>query len=441
MMQMPYYMWYEAAHALLGPARAMADSTRIFYDNHLNPLSATPFGRQMSAACELFERTTRRYGKPSFGISQTSVNGVKVPVHERVVWERPFCKIVNFDRALGEQRIRQPKLLIVAPMSGHYATLLRGTVETFVSTHDVYITDWEDARVVPVNQGRFDLDDYIDYVIGMLHALGPDVHVLAVCQPSVPVIAAIARMEAENDIRAPRSMTLMGGPIDTRVSPTQVNLLAEKRGMAWFKRNCIVKVPLPNPGFMRDVYPGFLQLAGFMAMNIDRHLEAHGEMFKHLIEGDGDNAEKHRDFYDEYLAVMDLTAEFYLQTVETVFVQHQLPRGAMTHRGKPVDLKAIRRVGLMTVEGERDDISGVGQTEAAQWLCTGIPGELRAHYVQPTVGHYGVFNGSRFRAEIAPRVADFISTCDQIANKAAPGRGASVTQISGRKLASVPARD
>jgi poly(3-hydroxybutyrate) depolymerase len=441
-MQLPYYMWYEAAHALLGPARALADSTRIFYDNTLNPLSSTPFGRQMSAACELFERTTRRYGKPIFDIPHTSVNGVKVAIHERIVWEKPFCRIINFDRELGVRRPRQPKLLIVAPMSGHYATLLRGTVETFCATHDVYITDWEDARLVPVNHGRFDLDDYIDYVIEMLHALGPDVHVLAVCQPSVPVIAAIARMEAENDPLVPRSMTLMGGPIDTRVSPTQVNVLAEKRGIEWFRRHCIVKVPLPNPGFMRDVYPGFLQLAGFMAMNIDRHLEAHGEMFKHLIEGDGDSAEKHRDFYDEYLAVMDLTAEFYLQTVDTVFVKHALPKGEMSHRGKPVDLKAIRRVGLMTVEGEKDDISGVGQTEAAHWLCTGIPGELRAHYVQPKVGHYGVFNGSRFRSEIAPRVADFISTCDQIANGTkTPSRGASVTQITSRKVASHPAKD
>ena len=441
-MQLPYYMWYEAAHAMLGPARALADATRVFYDNSLNPLSTTPLGRQMSAACELFERTTRRYGKPIFDIRHAGVNGVKVPVHERIVWERPFCRIINFDRELGELRVRQPKLLIVAPMSGHYATLLRGTVEAFVGTHDVYITDWVDARLVPVSQGSFDLDDYIDYVIAMLHALGPDVHVLAVCQPSVPVIAAVARMEADNDLRAPRSMTLMGGPIDTRVSPTQVNVLAEKRGIEWFRRNCIVKVPLPNPGFMRDVYPGFLQLAGFMAMNIDRHLEAHGEMFKHLVEGDGDSAEKHRDFYDEYLAVMDLTAEFYLQTVDTVFVKHALPKGEMTHRGKPVDLKAIRRVGLMTVEGEKDDISGVGQTEAAQWLCTGIPGELRAHWVQPRVGHYGVFNGSRFRAEIAPRVADFIATCDHLAGQSSQsGRGASVTQISSRKLASAPAND
>src|SRR5690606_35000020 len=276
----------------------------------------------------------------------------------------------------------QPKMLVVAPMSGHYATLLRGTVETFLPTHEVYITDWADARMIPLSEGRFDLDDYIDYVISMLHVLGPDVHVLAVCQPAVPVIAAIARMEAQNDPFVPRSMTLMGGPIDTRRSPTAVNKLAEERGTEWFRRNCIFRVPFPNPGFMRSVYPGFLQLSGFMAMNLDRHISAHLEMFNHLVEGDGDSADKHRDFYDEYLAVMDLTAEFYLQTVDTLFVRHALPKGEMMHRDRPVDLSAIRRVALMTVEGEKDDISGVGQTQAAHDLCTNIPAEMRVHHLQ-----------------------------------------------------------
>jgi poly(3-hydroxybutyrate) depolymerase len=240
-------------------------------------------------------------------------------------------------------------------------------------------------------------------------------------------------------------MTLMGGPIDTRVSRTEVNKLAEKRGIEWFKRNCIHKVPLPNAGFMRDVYPGFFQLAGFMAMNIDRHLEAHGEMFRHLVKGDGDSAEKHRDFYDEYLAVMDLTAEFYLQTVDKVFVKHQLPRGEMMHRDHKVDLTAIRRCGLMTVEGENDDISGVGQTQAAHGLCPNIPDSLRAHWVQPKVGHYGVFNGSRFRAEIAPRIADFIATCEHLARKPARASGKSGSSVvafgGGRKVASRPAQD
>jgi len=409
-MQLPLYMWYEATHALLSPARALAGSTKLFYKNPVNPLTHSPFGKAVAGACEMFERVTRRYGKPEFGFSAVSVNGKATEIVEDVVWSKPFCNLIHFRKMTVGKQASQPKLLIVAPMSGHYATLLRGTVEAFLPNHEVYITDWTDARMVPLQDGHFDLDDYIDYVIEMIQLLGPDVHLMAVCQPAVPVIAAIARMEADNDPSAPLSMTLMGGPIDTRESPTQVNLLAQNRGIEWFRQNCIVKVPLPNPGFMRDVYPGFLQLSGFMAMNIDRHIEAHGEMFNHLVHGDGDSAEKHREFYDEYLAVMDLTAEFYLQTIDTVFVRHALPKGEMTHRDKPVDLTAIRRCALMTVEGEKDDISGVGQTEAAHRLCTNIPDSRRVHWVQPKVGHYGVFNGSRFRAEIAPRIADFIAS-------------------------------
>jgi poly(3-hydroxybutyrate) depolymerase len=262
--------------------------------------------------------------------------------------------------------------------------------------------------MVPVSEGSFDLDDYIDYLISILHVLGGDVHVLAVCQPSVPVLAAVARMEAENDPYVPHSMVLMGGPIDTRENPTEVNKLAEARGTDWFRSNVITKVPFPNPGFMRDVYPGFLQLHGFVSMNLDRHIEAHRKLFQHLVKSDGDSAQKHREFYDEYLAVMDLAAEFYLQTVDTVFIRHALPKGQMTHRGRPIDTSAIERVALMTVEGENDDISSVGQTEAAHALCMNIPDEHKVHYVQPVVGHYGVFNGSRFRAEIAPRISDFV---------------------------------
>lgn len=416
-MKLPLYMWYEATHALLGPARALAGSTKLFYKNPANPLSHSPLGRSVAAACEMFERTTRRYGKPEFGYGTVSVNGVQTEVVEDVLCSKPFCNLVHFRKKSAGRPLNQPKILMVAPMSGHYATLLRGTVETFLPTHDVYITDWVDARTVPLSVGRFDLDDYIDYVIDMIRLLGPDLHLMAVCQPSVPVIAAIARMEAEGDPATPLSMTLMGGPIDTRESPTKVNLLAQDRGTAWFKRHCIVRVPLPNSGFMRDVYPGFLQLSGFMAMNIDRHIEAHGEMFSHLVHGDGDSAEKHRDFYDEYMAVMDLTAEFYLQTVDTVFVQHALPKGTMMHRDKPVDLKAIKRCALMTVEGENDDISGVGQTQAAHKLCVNIPESRRVHWLQPKVGHYGVFNGSRFRADVAPRIADFMANSAHDAKK------------------------
>ena len=405
----PMYWFWEMSRASLGPARAVADVTRLYYKNPINPFSRTHFGKSIAAACELFERSTRRYGRPEWEIESTMVGGTRVAVNPATVWERPFCRLVRFERAIEHMPRRpQPRVLIVAPMSGHHATLLRGTVEAFLPNHDVYITDWVDARMVPLTEGRFDLDDYIDYVVSMLHFLGGDVHVIAVCQPSVPVLAAVAAMEAADDPNVPHSMVLMGGPIDTRQNPTGVNKLAEMRGTDFFRRNVITKVPFPHPGFMRDVYPGFLQLHGFVTMNLDRHLEAHHNLFNHLVQGDGDSAQKHREFYDEYLAVMDLTAEFYLQTVETVFVRHALPKGQMTHRGHKIDLGQIRRVALMTVEGEHDDISGVGQTEAAHRLCPNIPDSRKAHWLQPDVGHYGVFNGSRFRAEIAPRIADFM---------------------------------
>jgi poly(3-hydroxybutyrate) depolymerase len=405
-----FYAWYEWQHAALGPFRAAADATRIYYQNPLNPLTHTTFGKSVAAGCEVFERITRRYGRPEWRIESTLVGGERVAVHPRVVWERPFCKLIHFERAMAEPHRPQPKILMVAPMSGHYATLLRGTVEAFLPNHDVYITEWADARMVPLASGRFDLDDYIDYVISVLHWLGGNTHVIAVCQPSVPVLAAVSLMSATEDPYTPPSMTLMGGPIDTRVNPTAVNTLAQKRGVDWFRRTVITKVPFPNPGTMRDVYPGFLQLSGFMSLNLDRHIGAHKDLFVHLVRGDGDSAQKHREFYDEYLAVMDLTAEFYLQTVDTAFVRHALPNGTMTHRGKRVDPGQIRDVALLTVEGEHDDISGVGQTEAAHGLCTGIPASRKVHYLQRGVGHYGVFNGSRFRAEIAPRIADFIAT-------------------------------
>jgi poly(3-hydroxybutyrate) depolymerase len=421
-----FYQLYELNHAALQPYRALSDATRLFYDNPLNPLSQTVVGRSISAACELFERTTRCYGKPVFGLAATIVDGIETDVKEKIVWSRPFCKIIHFKRALPAKRAADPKILVVAPMSGHYATLLRGTVEALLPHAEVYITDWVDARTVPLSDGRFDLDDYMDYVIEMLHALGEDTHIVAVCQPSVPVLAAVSIMEANGDRFAPSSMTLMGGPIDTRKNPTAVNKLAEEKGIGWFRDNVIMSVPWPHSGFMRDVYPGFLQLSGFMSMNLDRHITAHKEFFMHLVEEDGDSADKHREFYDEYLAVMDLTAEFYLQTVDTVFVRQSLPKGEMTHRGLPVDPSAIRNVALLTVEGENDDISGVGQTKAAQTLCTNIPDDMRMHYLQPKVGHYGVFNGSRFRAEIAPRIVKFVNDHAQM------NRRTNVTRINKR---------
>lgn len=402
-----YYQLYELNHAALQPARAYAHATRLLFSNPFNPAAATPMGRAVAASAELFERTTRRYAKPEFGLDTTRVGGKKVAVSEEVVWKRPFCRLLHFKRDLPAKRRPDAKLLMVAPMSGHYATLLRGTVERMLPHFEVYITDWTDARMVPLSEGRFDLDDYIDYLIEMFRLLGPGAHVMGVCQPSVPVLAAVALMEARGDESLPATMTLMGGPIDTRSNPTAVNELAEERGTEWFRDNVIMQVPWPNPGFLRKVYPGFLQLGGFMGMNLDRHITAHREFFHHLVEGDGDSADKHRDFYDEYLAVMDLTAEFYLQTVDTVFVRHALPKGEMRHRGEPVDPRAIRKVALLTIEGENDDISGVGQTRAAHELCTNIPDAKRGHYLQPVVGHYGVFNGSRFKKEIAPRIIDF----------------------------------
>jgi len=413
-MMTPLYWMYEMGQASLNPARAVTDAAKILFENPLNPWSHTQFGKSVAAGCELFERTTRRYGKPEWGLDYTEVEGRRVPIVIRSVWEKPFCRLLNFDRGITAPLSKpQPRVLIVAPMSGHYATLLRGTVEAFLPGHDVYITDWADARMVPLSTGRFDLNDYVDYLIDILHVLGGDVHVVAVCQPAVPVLMAVSVMEAENDPCVPLSMTLMGGPIDTRRNPTAVNNLAQERGIEWFRSNVITKVPFPHAGFMRDVYPGFLQLTGFVSMNLDRHVDAHRRLFDNLVKGDGDKVEKHRDFYDEYLAVMDLTAEYYLQTVDQVFVKQSLPKGEMTHRGKPVDPSKIKRVALMTVEGENDDISGLGQTEATHGLCSAIPANRRVHYVQKDVGHYGVFNGSRFRKEIVPRISAFMHASAQ----------------------------
>ena len=405
-----FYQLYELNHAFMAPFRATADAMNLAWKNPLNPWAHTVVGRSFSAGFEVFERVTRRYGKPAFGLPQTTVEGESVAVEEEIVWRRPFCDLIHFKRHLPAGAEKGPRILIVAPMSGHYATLVRGTVEALLPSADLYITDGIDARMVPVTEGDFDLDDYIDYVIEMLHHLGPDTHVVAVCQPSVPVLAAVAVMEGDGDTCAPSSMTLMGGPIDTRINPTAVNQLAQDKPLEWFRDNVIMQVPWPQPGFMRQVYPGFLQLSGFMSMNLDRHMIAHKDFYMHLVKNDGDSAEKHRDFYDEYLAVMDLTAEFYLQTVDTVFIKHALPKGEMMHRTKRVDTTAIRNVALLTVEGENDDISGVGQTKAAQTICTNIPDHMRLHYMQPDVGHYGVFNGSRFRREIAPRIVQFAKT-------------------------------
>jgi poly(3-hydroxybutyrate) depolymerase len=416
--RLPLYQMYEAGRALMEPTRAYADMMRMYYRNPLNPVSRTETGRTLAAMAEVYERATRRYGKPNFDINAVNIDGEDVAIIERVVWKQPFCNLVHFAKDWMGTPKKQPRVLIVAPMSGHYSTLLRGTVRAMLPDHDVYITDWTDARLVPVSQGVFTLDDFIDYLIGIMQALGGDMHVMAVCQPAVPVLAAVSLMEAANDPMVPSSMILMGGPIDTRENPTEVNNLAQERGIEWFERHVIMHVPFPQPGFSRAVYPGFLQLMGFMSMNMEKHMSAHWNFYNHLVADDGDSAEKHREFYDEYLAVMDMTAEFYLQTVDTVFVRQALPKGEMTHRGVRVEPQSITRVGLMTVEGERDDISGVGQTKAAHTLCRNLSSDRKMHWMQPKVGHYGVFNGSRFEKEIVPKITTFIRQNDKDAQAA-----------------------
>jgi poly(3-hydroxybutyrate) depolymerase len=404
------YHLYELNQAALSPARAAAEVGRLLFRNPLNPASHTPFGRSAAAALELFERTTRRYRKPVWGIETTTVDGREVSIRERTVMVKPFCNLVHFERDVPAWRRRKDnKVLIVAPLAGHYPTLLRSTVRDMLPDHEVYITEWEDARNVPRIAGSFDLDDYIDYLMDFFRHFRGDVHVMAVCQPTVPVFAAVSLMEAANDPHVPHSMVLMAGPIDARENPTSVNEFAVSKSVSWFQRNVITQVPWPQPGVLRNVYPGFLQLTGFMGMNFGRHLSAHRDHFHNLIKGDGDSAEKHREFYDEFLAVMDLTEEFYLQTIESVFIEHRLPKGEMIHRNRRVDPSKIRRVALMTVEGEKDDITGLGQTFAAHNLCANLPETMRAHHEQAGAGHYGVFNGRRFRTEIAPQIKDFMA--------------------------------
>lgn len=407
------YSVYEMNRLAMTPWRAAANATRRMLRAPWNPAADTVAGRTMAAAADLFESMTRRYGKPEWMIEHTEVNGQLVAVQEEVIFSKPWCDLLHFRRdqdaleaARGQRRDR--KILFVAPMSGHYATLLRGTVETFLPDSEVFITDWADARMVPLSDGRFDMNDFIDYLRDMISVLGPDVHVVAVCQPGPLALAAIARMAENKDPSRPASMTFMGSPIDTRQSPTVPNQLAQDKPYEWFAKNLIHTVPAPNPGALRRVYPGFLQLAGFMNMNLDRHVDAHWNFFNHLIEGDGDSAEKHRTFYDEYLAVMDLSEEFYLQTIQDVFQEHKLARGIQEHNGRLIDPGKITDVALLTVEGEKDDISGIGQTQAAHTLCANLADDLQEDWVQPSVGHYGVFNGRRFREHIAPRMRTFM---------------------------------
>jgi poly(3-hydroxybutyrate) depolymerase len=399
---------------------AAKTSSQVFR-SPFNPATHTEAGRTIAAACHVFDRATRRYAKPVFGLTETLIDGAPVAISEETVWRSPWCSLKRFRRdpemlrALKGARSEHvdPPVLIVAPMSGHYATLLRGTIEAMLPAHDVYITDWADARHVPIFQGRFDLNDYIDTLLAIMRGPVPRAHVVAVCQPGPAALAATALLAEANDPAAPLTLTIMGSPIDARESPTEPNRVAMAHPLSWFKRRAISSVPFPYPGAFREVYPGFLQLHSFISMNRARHVAAHTDYFKHLVRGDGDPAQKHREFYDEYLAVMDLTAEFYLQTIDVVFQRHLLPRGEFEHRGQLVRLPAIRNTAVLTVEGEHDDISGIGQTQALHPLLTGLPETMKADHVQKGVGHYGVFNGTRYRSEIQPRMAEFIREHDR----------------------------
>jgi poly(3-hydroxybutyrate) depolymerase len=408
------YSLYEAGFYAAAPWRAAALAARDFWSSPLNPARESEGARRIYAGADLFVNLTRRYGRPEWGIDEVRIDGQAVRVRPVEAWSSPWVKLVHFARDRDDmrragRRAPEPAVLIVAPLSGHYATLLRGTVQTFLQDHEVYIADWANARNVPVLEGRFDFHDYIDHIRDMLRVLGPRPHVVAVCQPGPPTLAAASLMAEDGEESRPASMTFMGSPIDARLSPTVTNKLAEEKPFAWFESNMIYTVPPPYAGVGRRVYPGFVQLAAFMSMNLERHQEAHLRYLQHLMRGDGDSAEKHLDFYDEYLSVLDLTEEFYLQTVDVVFQRYLLPKGELVHRGRPVRPERIRDIGLLTVEGERDDISGIGQTQAAHALCSGLPEELKQDYVQPLVGHYGVFNGRRFREEIYPRIRSFIA--------------------------------
>ena len=407
---MLYDAW-ELQRRWLASASAMASAGAQWLNDPANPFAYMGGGQVMGSALDVFAHASAPRGTPAFGLDHVVIDGREVAVHEEIVLDRPFGALKHFVR---EGVAGGPKLLIAAPMSGHFATLLRGTVERMLPFADVYITDWADAKLVPVSAGCFDLDDYIDYLIAFLDAIGPNegrggTHMLAVCQPSVPCLAAVALMSADGHPCRPKTLTMMGGPIDTREAPTAVNTLATERPFAWFEQNVIATVPLSYPGAGRRVYPGFLQLTGFMTMNLGNHMMSHWEMFKHLVAGDGEGAAATKAFYDEYRSVADMTAEFYLQTIDVVFQNHRLPKGEMTHRGRPVDLSAITDVAMLAVEGERDDISGLGQTKAALTLATRLPEAKKKYLMAEGVGHYGIFNGSNWRDRIAPVVEEWIA--------------------------------
>ncbi len=408
------YHAYELAHALLSPWRLGVEAVRAGLDHPLNPLAATPAARSLSAACQVFEKVTRRYGKPQFNIKESRSDGTVVPIVSEEILSKPFCSLRRFRReSAGRNGGGAPQVLIVAPMSGHYATLVRGTIAELCGTFDVTVTDWSDARDVPLIAGDFNLDDFAATVIEALRLIGPKTHVIAVSQSSVPALAVAAYMARLEDVCAPASLTLLGGPIDTRINPTAVNRLVENRSLTWFEAHVISSVPPPHTGAFRPVYPGFMQLTGFMTMDLDRHVSAHAGLFNDLMRGDAGQVRQHRDFYEDYLAVMDLTAAFFLDTVRHVFQEHALPNGTYCVNGSPIDPGLIRKMPLMTVEAGRDVVCGPGQTHAAQVLCRNLSDTLRVKLDVPEAGHFGLFTGSQWRSVVAPLVRDFIQKAER----------------------------
>jgi poly(3-hydroxybutyrate) depolymerase len=405
------YQLHEMQRSFLNPLMQWADASAKMFSNPVSPFAHTPFAQRIAAGYELMYRLGKDYEKPGFDLDTTTLAGQAVGIMERTAVSKPFCKLLHFKKDMPDAAfaaLKQPTVLVVAPLSGHHATLLRDTVRALLPDQDVYITDWVDARMVPMSDGAFHLDDYIFYVQDFIRHLGPDVHVISVCQPTVPVLAAISLMATNKDAKLPKSMVMMGGPIDPRKSPTAVNDLATEKPFSWFENTVIYAVPGNYPGFGRKVYPGFLQHAGFIAMNPGRHAQSHREFYQHLVRGDDDSAEAHRKFYDEYNAVLDMPAEYYLETIKTVFQDFALPKGTWEVGGQLVRPQDIETVALFTIEGELDDISGTGQTQAAHELCTGLPAEKHQHFTAPKCGHYGIFSGRRWREIICPMIGEFI---------------------------------
>ena len=434
------YQWYETQRALMAPFSEFASASAKLYNHPLSPFVHMPMAQRISAGLDLMHRLAKDYEKPQFGISSATVGGIEVAVQQQTALEKPFCRLLRFKRFTDnpvalDQMKSQPTVLVVAPLSGHHSTLLRDTVRSLLHDHKVFITDWTDARMVPVDAGPFHLDDYVAYVQEFIRHVGPHAHVMSVCQPTVPVLAAVSLMASRGE-PTPLTMTMMGGPIDARRSPTAVNNLAMDKSFQWFENNVIYRVPQNYPGAGRRVYPGFMQYSGFVAMNPDRHVTSHYDYFLDLVRGDEESAESHREFYDEYNAVLDMPAEYYLDTIKKVFQEFALVNGSWISEGQPVRPQDIRHTALLTVEGELDDISGAGQTKAAHDLCSGIPAEHRFHYDAAGAGHYGIFSGRRWREMVYPRVRSFIAEYDKAPTSAkAAGNGSKAPARSSARAA------